>query len=64
MILNQETNGANESYGGSSFEWCLKNLEKQGLLGRVHKKKKETIIIPYVKRMEYIMQREELETVI
>jgi hypothetical protein len=60
--LNQVTNGVHESYGGGSFEWCLKDLEKLELLRRVHKKKKETIIIPYIDRIEFILQRDELET--
>ena len=60
--INLETNGAHESYGGGSFEWCLKDLEKKGLLERVHKKKKETIIIPNIKRIEYTLQKDELES--
>ena len=58
--INLETNGAHESYGGS-FEWCLKDLEDKGLLERVHKKRKETIIVPNMKRIEYTLQRDELE---
>jgi hypothetical protein len=60
--LNQETAGAHESYGGGSFECCLKDLEKQGLLRCVHSKKKETTIISNMNRIEFILQREVLET--
>jgi hypothetical protein len=60
--INLETYGTHESYGGGSFEWCLKNLENQGLLECVHKKKKETIIVPCIKRIEYILQRDELDS--
>jgi hypothetical protein len=60
--LCQETKSTHESYGGGSFEWCLRDLERRGLLRCVHKKKKETIIIPYINKIEYIFQREELET--
>jgi hypothetical protein len=41
--LNQETDGLQDSFGGGSFEWCLKNLEEQGLLGRVRKKKRRKL---------------------
>jgi hypothetical protein len=60
--INLETNGAHEVYGGGSFEWCLKDLENKGLLERVHKKKKETIIVPNINRIEYVLQRDELES--
>jgi hypothetical protein len=60
--INLEINGAHEVYGGGSFEWCLKDLENKGLLERVHKKKKETIIVPNIKRIEYILQSDELES--
>jgi hypothetical protein len=57
--LNQETDGLQDSFGGGSFEWCLKKLEKLGLCRAVQKKVKETVIIPNASRIEHFMQREE-----
>jgi hypothetical protein len=59
--LDQETRHRHETFGGGSFEWCLNKLEEQRLFTRVHKSRKETIIIPNENRINYILQREELE---
>lgn len=59
--LFQETNGRHEVFGGASFEWCLDKLEKQGLLTRVRKTSKETIIIPNENKIDYTLQCNELE---
>jgi hypothetical protein len=59
--LNEETNGDNDSYGGGSFAWCIKELKRQGFFRCIHRKKNETIIIFNIKRIEYILQREKLE---
>jgi hypothetical protein len=59
--LNEETNGDHDSYGGGSFEGCIKELERQGFFRCIHRKKNETIIIFNIKRIEYILQREKLE---
>lgn len=60
--LNQETSGLHDSYGGGSFERCLRDLENQGYLTCIHSRKKETTIILNIKRIEYIIQSEQLES--
>jgi hypothetical protein len=57
--LNQETDGLQDSFGGGSFEWCLKQLEKLGLFRVVQKDLKETVIVPNIKRIEQFIQRGE-----
>jgi hypothetical protein len=59
--LDQETRHRHETFGGGSFEWCLDKLKEQGLLKRVRKSSKKTIIIPNENRIDYILQGEELE---
>jgi hypothetical protein len=57
--LNQETDGLQDSFGGGSFEWCLKELEKLGLFRVVQKNLKETVIVLNINRIEHFIQRGE-----
>jgi hypothetical protein len=58
--LNYETNGEQEAYGGS-FERHLKYLINKGLVKRVSRGKKLTMLISDIHKIEYALQESKLK---
>jgi hypothetical protein len=56
--------GARDTYGGGSFQRSLKKLEGLGYITIISKGKKVTMIIPNIRKIEYILQYKDFNTLL
>jgi hypothetical protein len=62
--LIKKSDGARDTYGGGSFQRSLKKLEELGFITIIHRGKKDTVIIPNVKKIEYAVQYKDIESLL